>query len=122
MKNTESVLDKATWLWLRKGTLKNETEGTIIAAQDQALQTNAIRNKIDKQDMIPLCKMCEERDETISHVVAECKKLAQPQYKVWRHDRLAVVVHWNMCKRYKLPYKAQWYEHTPERVLQKMMM
>ena len=62
--------------------------------------------------------MCGERDETISHVVAECKKLAQPQYKVWRHDRLAVVVHWNMCKRYKLPYKAQWYEHTPERVLE----
>ena len=61
--------------------------------------------------------MCGELDETIGHV-AECKKLAQPQYKFWRHDRLAVVVHWNMCKRYKLPYKAQWYEHIPERVLE----
>ena len=62
--------------------------------------------------------MCGERDETISHVVAECENLAQLQYKVWRHDRLAVVAYWNMCERYKLPYKAQWYEKIPERVLE----
>ena len=37
MRNTESVRDKGTWLWLRKGTLKKETEGSITAAKDQAL-------------------------------------------------------------------------------------
>ena len=75
---------------------------------------NILINNNNKQDITPLCRMCGERDETVSHVVAECKKLVQPQYKAWRHDRLAVEVHRNMCKRYKLPYKAQWYEYTPE--------
>ena len=31
------VRDKTTWEWLKKGRLKKETEGLIIAAKDQAL-------------------------------------------------------------------------------------
>ena len=37
-----------TWSWLKNGELKKETEGFLIAAQDQALLTNAIKVKIDK--------------------------------------------------------------------------
>ena len=31
--------EKATWQWFRKGSLKKETEGMILAAQNQALKT-----------------------------------------------------------------------------------
>ena len=35
--------------WLKKGELKKESEGLLTAAQEQALRTNAIKAKIDKQ-------------------------------------------------------------------------
>ena len=38
-----------TWNWLKNGYLKKETEGFIMAAQDQAIRTNAIKAK-DTQD------------------------------------------------------------------------
>ena len=61
--------------------MKKETEGTILAAQDQAIRTNAIKVAIDKQDISPLCRMCKERGETIAHVISACPKLAQNEYK-----------------------------------------
>ena len=39
--------------------------------------------------------------------------LTQKQYRLWRHDRVGVVVHWVMCKRHGLPTGTKWYEHTP---------
>ena len=42
------VRDKKTWEWLKKGRLKKEMEGMIIAAQDQVLITNSINRIIDK--------------------------------------------------------------------------
>ena len=55
------IRDDATWDWLRKGDLKKETEGMIKAAQDQALRTNAIKAKVEKQNLSPLCRMCGEK-------------------------------------------------------------
>ena len=65
-----------------------------------------------------MCRLCGEREETISHVVTECKMLAQKQYRLWRHDRVGVVIHWVMCQRFGFPFANKWYDHTPERVLQ----
>ena len=118
MKNTEQVRGEGTWKWLKRGNLKKETEGTLMAAQDQAIRTNAIKHRIDKQDVSPLCRLCGEREETMSHVVAECKKLAQKEYKKWRHDKVAQVIHWTLCKKNGFAYQDRWYEHEPERVLE----
>ena len=43
-----------------------------MAAQDQALRTNYIKKRIDKQAGSPMCRLCGEQEETISHIVAEC--------------------------------------------------
>ena len=118
VRSTEEIRDHKSWNWLKRGTLKKETEGTLMAAQDQALRTNAIKSRIDKQDISPMCRLCGEREETISHIVAECTKLAQKQYRHWRHDRVALVIHWTLCKRFGFPHSDQWYEHVPERVLE----
>ena len=61
LRQTEEIRDDATWDWLRKGDLKKETEGMITAAQDQALRTNAIKAKVEKQNLSPLCRMCGEK-------------------------------------------------------------
>ena len=118
VRSTEEIRDHKSWNWLKRGTLKKETEGTLMAAQDQALRTNAIKSRIDKQDISPMCRLCGEREETISHIVAECTKLAQKQYRHWRHDRVALVIHWTLCKRFGFPHSDQWYEHVPERALE----
>ena len=41
--------EKETWNWLQKPDLKVETEAMLFAAQEQAIQTNYVKHKIDKQ-------------------------------------------------------------------------
>ena len=90
---------KGSWLCLNKGYLKKETEGLIVAAQDQALRTNWIRRNIDKENISAKCRLCGENDETIAHVLSECKQLAQNEYKKVRLDKIAAAIHWHLCKK-----------------------
>ena len=115
VRDTEEVRDVETWAWMRKGYLKKETEGMIIAAQDQALRTNWIKKNIDKQDISEKCRMCGERDESVSHIVAECSKLAQTEYKA-RHDNVARIIHLELCQNRNLIKEKKWYNHKPESV------
>jgi len=48
-----------------------------MAAQDQALRTNAIKVNIDKQDGDATCRMCKNIEDTIAHIASKCSKLAQ---------------------------------------------
>ena len=74
-----------TWTWLRKGDLNRETESLLIAAQDNTIRTNHIKTRIDKTQQNSKCWLCGNRDETINHIISECSKLAQKDYKA-RHD------------------------------------
>ena len=82
-----------------------------MAAQDQALRTNWVTVMIDKRQGSVMCRMCGERDETISHIVSECKKLAQNEYKNWRHDKVTAVIHWHLCHKFGFPYGSKNHEH-----------
>ena len=114
-KETKEVRDdKDSWLWLQKGVLKKETEGLILAAQEQALQVNWIKKMIDKQDCSTKCRMCDERDETVAHIVSECSQLAQNDYKKCRHDKIAAIIHWNYCKKFGFACTEKYYEHFVE--------
>ena len=73
--------------WLRKADLKVETEAMLCAAQEQAIRTNYVKHKIDKTTQSPLCRMT-DNTETTSHIVSECEKLAQKEYKR-RHNNVA---------------------------------
>jgi len=55
-----------------------------------------------------MCRLCGERDETISHIISECKKLAQKEYKR-RHDNVAKLVHWKLCEKIKTERAEKWY-------------
>ena len=68
----------------------------VTAAQDQALRSNAIKAKVEKQNLSPLCMMCGEKDELMGFLVEECSKLAQAEYK-HRHDNVAGMIHWNIA-------------------------
>ena len=45
----------------------------------------------------------------------EVSKMAQTEYKV-RQDKLAKVIHWDLCKKWGVQVTAKWYHHVPEKV------
>ena len=60
---------------------QRETESLQIAAQSDAIRTNYVKTMIDKTQQNSLCRLCGDRDETIYHIMTECRKLAQKEYK-----------------------------------------
>ena len=101
--------------WMLSSGLKGETEGLIIAAQDQSLATRAYHCHIIKDGTNPLCRMCNEFEETVDHIVSGCLTLAGSEY-IHRHDKAAAYIHWKICKHHKLPAADYWYNHKPETV------
>ena len=69
------------WTWPEKADLKSSTEALICAAQEQALRTNYANFNVDNTVESPLFLMCHERGEGVTHVISECSKLAQKEYK-----------------------------------------
>ena len=90
--------DKNTWRWMRKSDLKECTEALICGTQEQSMGTNYIKYNIDKTAESPLCRMCGTRNESKSHIVIECDKLAQKEYKR-RQDSAGRYVHWQFCEK-----------------------
>ena len=115
LRQTEKHAAPETWKWMQRGSLKRETESLIVAAQDQALRTNYRKARIEKSTNDPKCRLCKERDETVSHLISECSKIAQSEYKR-RHDKVAAAVHWSLCKKHDLPHSEKWYDHRAEAV------
>ena len=48
--------------------LKKETDGMLFTAQEQALRTNSIKAKVDKQPVSPKCRLCGTKEETVMHL------------------------------------------------------
>ena len=67
--------------------------------------------------MIKICRLCGDRDETINHIISECSKLAQKEYKT-RHDWVGKVIHLELCKKFRFDHTNKWYMHNPAPVLE----
>ena len=109
---------KMTWRYLNKSDLKGCTEALICSAQEQALRTSYTKYHIDKTADSPLCRMCVEKGESVGHLISECSKLTQKEYKR-RHDNVASYLHWELCGKLDLDRSRKWYEHKPPGVLEK---
>ena len=112
-----NVSHQKTWTWLRKGNLKRETGSLLIAARDRAIRTNHIKARIDKMQQNSKCRLCGDRDEAINHIISECSKLAQKEYKVW-HDWVGKVIHLEKCRKFQFDHTNKWYMHNPAPVLE----
>ena len=62
--------EEDTFLWLSKGDLKAETESEIVAAQDQVLNTKYYATKILHTETDSKCRLCQQHDETIDHIIS----------------------------------------------------
>ena len=103
--------------WLRRGDLKRCTEALVCSAQEQSLRTNYTKLHIDKTSDTPLCRMCGDKGETISHLVSECAKLAEREYKR-RRDNVVRYIHWLLAEKSGFDRAAKWYEQKPDGVLE----
>ena len=63
------------------------------------------------------CRLCSDGDETVNHVLRECSKLAQREYKA-RHDCVGKVIQWELCNKLNVDHATKWYMHKPESVLE----
>ena len=59
--------------------------------------------------------MCAKTGERISHIVSECSKLAQREYKR-SHDHVARMIHWKLSEKFNLEKSEKWYLHNPQTV------
>ena len=64
-----------------------------------------------------LCVECVESEKKLLHMQWLNVRLAQKQYKNWRHDRVGRIIHWELCRRYGFKCIEKWYDHIPEGVL-----
>ena len=106
-----------TWRWMRKSDLKGCTKALICSAQEQSIRTYYIKYNIDKTAESPLCKMCGTRNDNISHIVSECRKLAQKEYKR-RHDNVGRYVHWQFSEKIGFNRARLWYGHETESIVE----
>ena len=88
-----------------------------MAAQEQAIRTNAIKAKIDKTQAESKCRLCDKMDETVTHRVCECPMLAQGEYKR-RHDWVGRKIYWEVCRKIGFDVKEEWYKHEPDKVVE----
>ena len=88
MKQADVDQDKSH-RWLKGAGLKAETEGFIIAAQDQSLPTRWYQHNIlKKPDVDPKCRLCGRFDETIDHLVSGGPELAKTE-NIHCHNKAA---------------------------------
>jgi len=110
------ISEEDMFLWLSKGDLKEETESESVAAQDQALQTKYYATKILNTETDSKCRLCQQFDETIDHIISACPILAKEQY-ISRHDRVSAQLHFNICTETGAQLdKNHWYKHVPKSV------
>jgi len=85
----------------------------MVAAQDQALQTKYYTTKILNTERDSKCRLCQQFDETIDHIIPACPVLAKEQY-IKRHERVGAQLHFNICKETGVQLdKKPWYKHVP---------
>lgn len=118
--NKPFVDKNQTFQWLRKGELFPETEGFIMAMQDQTIPTRNYRKYIMKETDIGTdkCRKCNLHSETIEHIISGCPILAGKEYTD-RHNNVAKVIHSELTKVIKISEKPEpYYQYTPRPVLE----
>ena len=85
----------------------------IIIINTKYYATKILHTETDRK-----CRLCQQHDETIDHIISACPILAKEQY-VKRHDKVSAQIHFNICKEIgvQLDKKKHWYEHVPNSVV-----
>ena len=77
LRNLDGKDSVRSWKWLKDSDLKGGTETLICSSQEQAIRKNITKFYIDKANDSPLCRICGERNKTVSIIISECSNLTQ---------------------------------------------
>ena len=72
------------------------------------MRTNYVKVNIVNLKWNSKCRLSGERDKMANHIVNECNKLAQKEYKTI-HDWVGKVIHEELCKKLKFDNTTKWY-------------
>ena len=118
--NDPNVDSTASNEWLSKGDLYSETEGFMLAIQDEVIPTRNYRKFICKDSTLTtdLCRKCNNYTESIDHITAGCTTLTQSDY-LQRHNQVAGIIHQEIAQKHGIikdltPY----YKYHPESVVE----
>lgn len=119
--NQDYVDKQASNYWLTSGQMFPETEGFLMAIQDQVIPTRNYQKHIigDQSITNDFCRYGCQTAETIQHVTGGCQAFAANEYKE-RHDGAAKILHQELAMKLgliqgkRLPY----YQYTPETILE----
>lgn len=114
------ISKQLSYKFLKSGQLFPETEGFILAIQDQVIATRNYKKFIIKDGTVndDRCRKCHQHPETIDHITAGCKLLAGVEYTK-RHDSVAKIIHQAIALSRELLTASQpYYEYNPETVLE----
>lgn len=105
--------------WLSQGGLFAETEGFIIAIQDQVIQTRNYQKYIMKTGIqSDVCRKCMTAQENIQHIISGCTILVQVDYKN-RHDNVAKILYLELIKKHLSKVdNPPYYKYTPDAVVE----
>lgn len=112
------VDSKASNAWLKYGDLFGETEGFMVAIQDQVINTKSYRKHILKQAIDDKCRKCHTTVESIQHITSGCKLMAHTDY-TYRHNQVANIIHQKLAAKSKLQETTcPYYKYVPDSVLE----
>lgn len=89
----ENIYKKESLTYLTAGYLFPETEGRLMAIQDQVIPIRMYQKNIAKLDVpSDRCRKCSQAPETLQHVTSSCPILAPRDY-LERHNSMAKIYH-----------------------------
>ena len=78
-----------------KGKFKNETESFLIAAQNNAIRTNYIKEKTDNTQKNSKCKLYVDRYKRVNYIISKCNVIAGNDLKLdmtgWEQRSLRIM-------------------------------
>ena len=85
--------------------------------EEQPLKTNYAKCHSDETAESTLFIMCRVENETVSHILSECKMFSQKEYKkmyghVCRH------IHWRLCEKHGYEGAPQWCKNKSNGVIE----
>ena len=119
--NHDYVDISASNYWLTSGRLFPETEGFMLAIQDQVIPTRNYMRYIAKDASVAddSCRYGCATHETIQHITGGCQKFAGTEYKN-RHDAVAKILHQELALKHQLltSKRIPYYNNHPDAVLE----